>query len=297
MRCARGNGSTSDAPLFLYLAVTIFSDRFAVRLTIAGNYLPLPSRARRDPTRALLVVALWRHHRLAPDPLFPFLLPRSSPRPLVYDRRRAASSSIGDGLVFLLSITLSTTSRLFTLSMYTCVHTHIHTHARFHAYTIHTCGVVSAGTTLGHPRRTLRGRENIQGRSLRFSSPHGTLVFFSHAASSLARSQREKSLSEPPVLPTPRASTRKRSTTYRFAGSRRLDIVGDNTTTTALAFIAQYFPRKSFIERKRYNLGKSILCIFYVVEAGKRIYINSSLISCFYNDLKIAAVFETKNSD
>lgn len=228
---------------------------------------------------------------------FPFLLPRSSPRPLVYDRRRAASSSIGDGLMFLLSITLSTTSRLFTLSMYTCVHTHIHTHARFHAYTIHTCGVVSAGTTLGHPRRTLRGRENIQGRSLRFSSPHGTSVFFSHAASSLARSQREKSLSEPPVLPTPRASTRKRSTTYRFAGSRRLDIVGDNTTTTALAFIAQYFPRKSFTERKRYNLGKSILCIFYVVEAGKRIYINSSLISCFYNDLKIAAVFETKNND
>lgn len=114
------------APLSLslspqYLAATIFSGRFALRLTIAGNYLPSTSRARR-------VLYLRRFHGgfiVIPAPILsPYLsllpFPPSPSRPPALTRSKtSASSPIGGGgdLVFLLSLALDHFARLFTSPM------------------------------------------------------------------------------------------------------------------------------------------------------------------------------------
>jgi len=167
---ARGEDrSTNDAPLFLYLAATIFSGRFAVRLTIAGNYLPLPPRARRDPTRALLAVALWRHRRLASDPLSPFYFPvslrdRSCTIEDERHRRRSATTSCSfcpsrstTSLVCLRRLCICACTR--ALPSYTHT-TRTRARARALPCIYNTHAMVSAGTTPGHPRRIRRGREN-----------------------------------------------------------------------------------------------------------------------------------------
>lgn len=146
VRCTpgRGRGKRTNKramPLSfsLYLSRArdnILSGRFAVRLTIAGNYLPLP-RARRDPsrpdpTRALLAGGFYGGHRLVPRrilslSLFLLSTPRAPPRPSARARSKtSASSPIGgdggggsSGLVFLLSLALRSNhfARLFTSSM------------------------------------------------------------------------------------------------------------------------------------------------------------------------------------
>lgn len=242
-----GDGSASDAPLSL--AATIFSGRFAVRLTIAGNYLPLPPRARRDSTtRALLAVALWRHHRLAPDPLSPFLLPRflastaraarrSKTSGIIVDRRRPRVS-----FVFCFIALRPLRSFVYVAYVYVRVYTHTRrTRARAFPHVQYTyVRWFPREPPRGHPRRTRKGRESTRGRSLRFGSSHEATVLLSRSAFSLPRSRGEREIvvGAAGSLPTPRASTRKRSTTYRSAGSRRLYIAGDNTATTTSAFIA-----------------------------------------------------------
>lgn len=113
------------APLFLslqYLAAMIFSGRFALRLTIAGNYLPSTSRAQR-------VLYLRRFHggfivTSSSSPRRYLSLSLCSPvlpSPLATARPRTIEDEPiggdGGGLVFLLSLALDHFARLFTSPM------------------------------------------------------------------------------------------------------------------------------------------------------------------------------------
>lgn len=107
--------------LYNIFAATIFSGRFAVRLTIVGNYLPSPLRAlrvlylRRFHGGFIVVPALPAPDPLTLSPLSFSLSAHRPPRPPALARSKtSASSPIGSGLVFLLSLALDHFARLFT---------------------------------------------------------------------------------------------------------------------------------------------------------------------------------------
>jgi len=191
-REGKRTNSERGCPLFIYLALaTILSGRFAVRLTIAGNYLPLP-RARRDPTRALLASGFYGGHRFGSS-LFLLSTPRAPPfdRPPAHDRRRAhrcrrsaamvMAAAVAASCSFCPSRSAPTTSlvclrrlcRCACMRARTCIHcTHTHTRARARAC---NARVVFRGNHPRHARE--RQNEYIARTILSQLSSHVTFSF------------------------------------------------------------------------------------------------------------------------